>query len=165
MNTNLNDCPNGTWKWLYLTVPLPTRVSMLDYHYLSGFSFELDDCGYLRCWAKPHRSKRLHQIIAERMGLPKSDRIDHRDLDKLNNSRTNLRSATYSQNGMNRGLLSNNKSGYTGVYWHERDQRWYVQITVNKETMYLGFCDNLEEAIVLRREAAIKYHGEFAYIE
>lgn len=41
--------------------------------------------------------------------------IDHRNLDRANNRWENLYDTTYSQNGMNRKINSNNSSGHKGV--------------------------------------------------
>ena len=88
--------------------------------------------------------------------------IDHIDGDKANNKIDNLRLASYVQNQMNRvNLLSNNTSGITGVYWHKKLKKWMATIQVNKVYKYLGLFTNKEDAIKVRREAEIKYFGEF----
>jgi hypothetical protein len=88
--------------------------------------------------------------------------IDHIDGDKANNKIDNLRLASNVQNGMNRvNLPSNNTSGVRGVCWHKRLKKWQVQIIVNKVYKYLGLFTNKEDAIKVRREAEIKYFGDF----
>lgn len=41
-------------------------------------------------------------------------------------------------------------------------KRWYARITVNNETIELGYYDTKEEAIFARQQAEIKYFGEFS---
>lgn len=88
--------------------------------------------------------------------------VDHKDEPKTNNKINNLRLATVSQNGMNRvNLASNNTSGCTGVSWNAKEKKWCVQINYNGLYKYLGLFTNKEEAIKVRKEAEIKYFGEF----
>ena len=62
---------------------------------------------------------------------------------------------------MNRRLQSNNTSGYTGVSFDKKTNKWMARI--NKVT--LGYFENIEDAIKARKEAEIKYFGEFRYKE
>ena len=39
-----------------------------------------------------------------------------------------------------------NKSGYTGVYWHNRDKVWVASIHVDGKPRHLGYFDKIEEA-------------------
>ena len=88
--------------------------------------------------------------------------VDHIDGDKTNNKIDNLRLATNPQNSMNRvNLNRNNTSGVIGVCCHKRFKKWQAQIIVNKVYKYLGSFTNKEEAIKARREAEIKYFGDF----
>lgn len=51
--------------------------------------------------------------------------VDHIDGDPSNNCWSNLRSVTRSQNNLNRHRLdARNKSGHTGVRWHEKMKKW-----------------------------------------
>ena len=59
--------------------------------------------------------------------------IDHIDGNTLNNRIENLRPATKSTNGMNRGKQKNNTSGYKGVYFSNERKKWIAQIKINKE--------------------------------
>ena len=91
-----------------------------------------------------------------------TNEIDHIDLNKLNNKWKNLREATHSQNMANVALLSNNTSGYKGVFWHKQNLKWMVQIKVNNKRIYLGSFVNKEDAVEAYKKAAKKYFGEFA---
>lgn len=54
--------------------------------------------------------------------------IDHRDRNPSNNRWKNLRQASKSQNGENRG--------FTGLSWHSRGQYWNVCLQKNGERFY-----------------------------
>lgn len=93
---------------------------------------------------------------------PLENLVDHKYGDGSNNEIKNLRLATTPQNGSNRvNLNSNNTSGVIGVCWHKRFKKWQAQIIVNKVYKYLGSFTNKEDAIKARREAEIKYFGDF----
>jgi len=103
----------------------------------------------------------MHRVVAERMGIL-APQIDHIDLNPLNNQRENLREATPSQQGYNRGLQQNNTSGVKGVIYEKRTGRWVPRVKCDGKTHYAGSYTDKEEArrvvVALRR----KLHGEFA---
>lgn len=108
---------------------------------------------------------KLHRVILSRMlgrELLRSEQVDHRDGDTLNNTRENLRLATNSQNQANRKLTSQNSSGYKGVSWHKQHGKWHSQLMVNGNRMSLGYYDDPAEAHRVYWEAAQKHFGEFA---
>ena len=110
------------------------------------------------------RAIRMHRVILERMGYKDFAKSDHVNGKGLDNRRCNLRPATNPQNGWNQGVQSNNTSGYKGVYWYKPTKKWRAQIKVNKKKIYLGYFDDIEDAVNAYNKAAIKYHGEFARI-
>lgn len=95
-------------------------------------------------------------------GDPGPYEIDHIDRDQTNDRIENLRLATTSQNGANRGLLSNNRSGHKGVSWDNQRQKWFAKIEVNRKQLALGRYDLLEDAIAARKAAETQHFGEFA---
>ncbi len=84
--------------------------------------------------------------------------IDHIDRDPANNKIDNLRDVTQSVNQRNIGLRRNNKSGYTGICWQPRDNKWQVHIRtgVNK-VKSIGQYTELEEAVMVRKQAEEDY--------
>lgn len=88
--------------------------------------------------------------------------IDHINGDKGDNRPDNLRLATASQNGFNRGKQKNNTSGCKGVTWHKRDSRWQAQIWKGRVRIQLGYFADLEDASRAYSDAAARLHGEFA---
>ena len=71
------------------------------------------------------------------------DRIDNNKGYSPDNCRWSNKSIQ-SQN--TRKIHSTNKSGYRGVSWQKKLNKWEVSIGVNNETIKLGFYDNILEA-------------------
>ena len=94
---------------------------------------------------------------------PGNSEVDHIDGNRSNNHPNNLRLATKSQNQRNRvGRQSNNTSGVPGVYWDKGIQKWRVRIRTCNKVLHLGCFTCKQEATKARREAELKYFGEFA---
>jgi len=91
--------------------------------------------------------------------------VDHRNLNGLDNRRTNLRPATPGQNAANKGIYRNNKSGFKGV--HRRNDKnytkpWRAVIKRDGRAIRLGMFATPEEAAHAYDAAAMQIFGEFA---
>lgn len=85
--------------------------------------------------------------------------IDHIDRNSLNNRIENLRQATVSENARNKGIVSNNTSGHTGVSKIGRNKnRWRASITVDGRIYNLGTYIDINDAIEARRKAEKDYN-------
>ena len=88
--------------------------------------------------------------------------VDHINGDKADNWIKNLRLVTNQRNLFNKSSLSKrNFSGFTGVFWSKKARKWQSGIWCNAKNIYLGLYSNKEDAIKARKEAEIKYYGEF----
>lgn len=97
------------------------------------------------------------------LGRPsKGFEIDHKDGDILNCQRENLRFVTFSQNQWNKGIQSNNSSGYKGVSWNKLAKKWKVSIRVKTIGIHLGYFSDLDEVAEAYNKAAKAYFGEYA---
>lgn len=101
-----------------------------------------------------------HQIAWLYMTGEWTKEIDHRDRDKANNKWANLRKATRAQNIINRDIVVNNTTGYTGVSRSGSGYRAYI--TVDGRTMHLGSRPTAVDASALRIAAEQKFYGEFS---
>lgn len=89
-------------------------------------------------------------------------RVDHEDGDTMNNQRYNLRKATTSQNGANRGKQDRpTTSRFKGVNLHWSGG-WRAYITVDGEWTYLGIFTAEITAARAYDLAAIERFGEYA---
>lgn len=89
--------------------------------------------------------------------------VDHKDLNRQNNTWNNLREATKSQNGANRGRPKNNTTGFKGVY--RRRGKFAAGIKCGDKTVKIGVFATPEEAHAAYCEKARELHGEFARTE
>ena len=136
-------------------------VDKEDYErYVKGYRFRMNNNGYVMYSSAKDglHNKKLHRVI---MDCPEGMMIDHIDHNPLNNCRSNLRICTQQQNCMNRGKTERNKSGVIGVYWFKSSEKWRARINLNNKDIYLGLFDSLEEASKARKEAEIKYYGDY----
>ncbi|MEG1462635.1 MAG: HNH endonuclease [Anaerorhabdus sp.] len=103
----------------------------------------------------------LHRLLTN---APKGMEVDHINGDCLDNRRENLRICTHQENLSNRKKRLDNKSGYPGVFWytHCKTPAWVAYIKVNYKRIHLGQFRVLEDAIKARRDAELKYFGEFS---
>jgi hypothetical protein len=106
----------------------------------------------------------LHQFIIFRSVEEYIGDIDHRNLDKRDCRRENLRVGTRSQNQANMPPRRGRK--YKGVFHSYYKDTLYIRagIRVNNKLIYLGSFNTDEEAALAYNEAAIKYFGEFALL-
>lgn len=94
--------------------------------------------------------------------------IDHEDQCKTNNVWGNLRLANNAENCRNVRVNKRNKTGVRGVLYRERKGRnpeWWASIRVDRKLIHLGIFRSLADAAAVRREAELKYFGEFAPAE
>ena len=96
------------------------------------------------------------------MNCPEDMEVDHINGKPWDNRKCNLRVVTRSQNGMNTGTRISNTSGYKGVVWYKSRSKWMAQITFNNKRYFLGYFDDINDAINARKEAELKYFGEYS---
>lgn len=137
-------------------------IDRIDIPIVQSCTWRLAGLGYIYGSSGKYDGQYLHRVIAEKAGLDMTNLIDHKDMNRLNNQRDNLRPATHSQNKANRNAQVNSKSGIKGVSYSSERNKWCAYIMVNGKTTNLGRFDTIEEASEVRRKAEIKHFGEFA---
>jgi len=99
----------------------------------------------------------------ELLNVPKGFQTDHKDGNKLNNQKDNLRIATGQENCRNRPRRGNNKSGYKGVTQYEDGRRWEASIWLDgHKHKYIGVFESAMDAALAYDKSAIEFFGEFA---
>ena len=91
--------------------------------------------------------------------------IDHYDLDRLNNSWSNLRAASDAQQMQNKHVRVDNKIGLKGVSWSRIAAKYIAQIQVNGSKRHLGYFDCPAAAHFAYIIAAGIAFGEFSRTE
>lgn len=86
--------------------------------------------------------------------------LDHKNGDGCDNRLSNLREATYSQNGANQRRRINNTSGFKGV--HRAGNRWRARIAIERRSISLGMYDTPDEAHAAYMNAAVAMWDNFA---
>jgi len=128
-------------------------VDDADFLELSRFQWSIHTTGYAQRRVGTERIY-MHMAIVGKG-------FDHRNGDRLDNRRINLRPATRSQNNMNKGLRSDNRSGWIGVGFYEPFGKWRARIKLGRIER-ATFHETPREAAVARDRMAKELHGEFA---
>ena len=101
----------------------------------------------------------MHRIIIK---TPEGKETDHKNLDRLDNRRVNLRICTKTENLRNVFKRANNKSGFKGV--HQVGKKWRAYIRVNSIAKHIGMFETKLKAAEAYNNVAKKYFGEYALI-
>jgi len=148
---------NETYAYVELTKGEWARIDIDDWPLVAGIPWAcMADRGLL--YAR-YAGGRMHTIL---LGTPKGFHTDHKDGNGLNNSRSNIRVCTVSQNQQNKTIKKKNKTGFVGVRFDERHGFYEALITVNKKQLHLGTSPTASGAHKLYRAANLKYFGEFS---
>lgn len=129
---------------------------------IKNYKWYLRSDGYVATTNYNGEYQYLHKVICNNNT---KKYIDHIDRNKLNNTESNLREASGSENQMNKGLRSNNKSGKAGVFWSKQNNKWRAMITIRKKRISLGYFKKFEDAVQARKEAEEKYFKKFKPID
>lgn len=124
----------GRWRWC-LSGGYVTRHERIGEHR-----------GRKRRTIKMHR-----QILGLEFGDPREG--EHRNRNPLDNQRSNLRVASRASkdNHQNRGPRRDSKSGYRGVHYYPRLDRWTARVQLDGKKHFLGYHDTPEQADAICR--------------
>ena len=136
-------------------------VSKEDLPVVDKYNWWKNPSGYIETrFSVNGKSKRflMHRML---LGVTKEDwrkvQVDHKDGNKSNNTRDNLRLCSNSENQINRQTRSDNTSGYTGV--SREGKRWFVKICGER---IKGTYATKEEAFEARKKAEVMRYGQFS---
>lgn len=144
-------------------LPKEVLIDELDKDKLVGFNkWFISARGdvYSQKWKKGKATTyKLHRVI---MDAPVGMDVDHINGNPLDNRRSNLRICTHKENSRNTKLAKNNTSGAIGVRWDKTKNKWLARIKVDYKDIHIGRFNNFKDAVKARKDAEIKYFGEFA---
>lgn len=150
-------------RTIRLTKGAIAYVSDEDFEAVNKFKWHLANKGY------PARRLRVSEgggilfLHNQILKCPIGMEIDHKDGNKCNCQRENMRFATSLQNGFNKRKRFNaTGSKYKGVVYRKDIKKYRAAIQANKIRVILGLFDSEVDAAKKYNEAAIKLHGEFA---
>lgn len=158
----------GEMKKIPLTQGKFAIVDDIDYAFLVKWKWYFDDYAIRKSRKSDGLSKRItiymHRVVLSRkLGHFDFEDTDHKNQNRLDNRRCNLRPASRSQNSANR-KLQQGSSKFKGVQWHKRGKKWQVRIKFEGKTKHLGLFTDEIEAAQAYNKAAKKLFGEFAYL-
>ena len=143
-------------------LPTPAQIKhLLHYHPESGvFRWRFCTSSHIKPWDiagtlrndylaisisnKKHYAHRLAWLYMT--GNWPEQQIDHVDGVKSNNAWSNLREATNKQNNENQSIKSNNKSGFRGVHFDDKSQKWRAMVGNNGKSIHVGWFTSAEDA-------------------
>ena len=97
----------------------------------------------------------------KRPGIANEAVVDHINGDPLDNRKCNLRVVTQAENLLNKEILSNNTSGFLGVWFDENRSLWAAEIKIEKKKCYLGRYKSRADAVYARYLAERELFGEY----
>lgn len=148
-------------KEIQLTNGFVAMVDDADFDWLNQWKWYAHKAGKSiyaeRTEYKQQKQIRMHVQI---MNPENEMRVDHKDLNGLNNQRNNLRICTHAENRRNLTKPKNNTTGFKGV--SPIRGKFQATIKVNYQQIYLGVYVDPIDAALAYDKAAKKYFGEFA---
>lgn len=104
------------------------------------------------------------QILRLLLNLSNDKYVDHINGDHLDNRRRNLRIASASENNYNARIRCDNSSGFKGVSFNKRKDKYRSYINFERKPIHIGYFDNPEDAARAYDTAARFLFGEFACV-
>lgn len=88
--------------------------------------------------------------------------IDHEDRDPSHNWLTNLREASHADNAKNKGLSKRNSSGFKGVSFCKKTNRYVAYIGSDHSKKRIGAFTSPQQAAAAYDQQALQLHGQYA---
>jgi len=149
--------PEGDVKQIPLGNGYYAYVDAADYEWLSRWTWSLRG-GYAVRLEKRKPIYMYRQI----MQTPDGMIVDHRNRNKLDNTRANLRNVTPAENARNRPKPRGTSSRFLGVSYEKKYRKYQAQINYQGRCCYIGFFADEIEAARARDYKAVQVLGEAA---
>ncbi len=81
----------------------------------------------------------IHRLVAEHY-IPNPEnkpQVDHINRNKCNNDVTNLRWVTNSENALNKGIISTNKTGIKNISYNKEENRWEYKKEIKGNKLHI----------------------------
>lgn len=127
-----------------------------DYDLVLAWDWRTTLKGYVVC-TRPHQ--KLSHLVT---GAPEGMQVDHRNRDKLDNQKRNLRFCTNAQNQANSAKRGGRTSPFKGVSRAKGRSTWRAQIVLQGERVHLGNFREARRAAFAYDRAALRHFGQFA---
>lgn len=152
------------YKIIVASTGARVEVSNEDYDYLRVIPWQIMSRGYVSTTDSAGKMQLMHRVIMGRLcNLKDHELVDHRDRNRTNNRRSNLRIATKSENNSNKAKRADCSSDYMGVKVAIRKRPGFIaDYWVNQQNFWIGIFDDEEEAAWMRDQWATALRGDFA---
>lgn len=153
------------YKYIILTQGKQALVDDEDYEWLSQWKWSYANTGY----AKRNSLGKTYLMHREVMHTKNGLHTDHRNFNRLDNRKANLRICRPASNTYHHRVGARNKTGFVGVSKVTLMQnrrtpaiRWIAQINHNKKHYHLGYYFTPEEAALAYNKKAKQLFREYA---
>lgn len=134
-------------------------IDYKDFHLVRSFRWSVSREGYVLGYVPGGKNIKLHRLL---MGAKPGEVVDHVNGNPADCRRANLRITTQRQNTYNTKLPKSSTTGYKGVCFDKRKNRYMAHIHPNRTMVFLGYYEKPEEATVAYDKAASFYFGKYA---
>ena len=161
--TNITELKDGM-KVIPLTKGKYAIVDDEDYERLNEWKWHFNN-GYAKRGIWDGKRKKVNHVIMHRLiiNAPLNCFVDHKNHDRLDNRKCNLRVCTPQENQFNQ-KPRNKTSKYKGLFYHKLNKKWIVQIQKDNKKIHVGSFAIEAEAAIAYNIAARNLFGEFAYL-
>ncbi|HEX9503641.1 MAG TPA: HNH endonuclease [Patescibacteria group bacterium] len=139
------------------------KIDSEDYNRLSKYSWYINDSGYAMTTIYDPKTQlsnlkiRMHRLI---MNSKKGELVDHRNNNRLDNRKSNLRVCNLQTSARNVKRHKDNQNPYKGI--QKVGNKWYTRICLNRKAYQTGPFKTSHQAALAYDLWAIDLHKEFA---
>jgi hypothetical protein len=151
--------PDKNAKQIPLDNGFYAYVDAADYEWLSQFNWRQQN-GYA---ARRDKNKVVYmhrELMKPRRGMT----VDHKNHNRLDNTRENLRVCTQQENSHNNGKHMGSSSRFKGVGYNSEKQKWFAKAYIEGERIWLGYHEEEVAAAKAYDAKAVELFGEFAHL-